>query len=60
MGNFFLRFTLHRAFGVIHHFAISVFHNFLTSAEVIFEVERYASVFQLALFELGVLLGLFL
>lgn len=60
MSNLLLGFAFHRAFGVIHHFAISVFHHFLASSEVVFKVERNASVFQLALFELGVLLGLFL
>lgn len=60
MSNLFLRLTLHSAIGVIHHFAVGVFHYLLASSEVIFKVERNTSVFQLALFKLGVLLGLFL
>ena len=60
MGNFFLRLALHRSFGVIHHFAISAFHHLLASSEVVFKVECNASVFQFALLELRVLLGLFL
>lgn len=44
----------------MHHFAVGVFHYLLASSEVVFKIERNASVFQLALFELGVLLGLFL
>ena len=53
MSNLFLRLPLHSAIGVIHHFAVGVFLYLLASSEVIFKVKRDASVFQLALFELG-------
>lgn len=60
MSNLFLRLTLHSAIGVIHHFAVGIFHHLFASSEIVFKVKRDAPIFQLALFELGVLLGLFL
>lgn len=60
MSNLLLRLTLHCAFGIMHRFAVGIFHHLFASSEVVFKIERNASVFQLALFKLGVLLGLFL